>query len=573
MNKQFTILIVDDSKTNRALLKGIFQDTYMVVEACDGLEALHILQHRKDMALILLDINMPGMDGFKLLEAIRTDVAIAKIPVVVNTQYGEEKNELKALRLGAIDFITKPYNQEIVMQRVQNVIASMEYERQQTRQELKDEQIRELRFHLERDQLTGIYTREIFCEKTVLMINDNPDVEYVLLLWDIERFKAINDLFGTDIGDWILKEIAGNLDKSLNGIGTYGRLKADNFVCCFPKKYVNPSKLMERLENSFSALHLNYKISLYMGIYYITNRKVPVDQMCDRANLAINTVKGNSIKNIAIYDDTLRDTMLEEQQMVTQMHQALEEGQFRIYIQPIYNLKTKEPVSAEALVRWKHPTRGMILPGAFIPLLERNGFITKLDAYVWEETCKILHRNKKEGGADIPISVNVSRMNLYDSTLCDKFIELIQKYDLDPSMLKLEITESAYMDNPRQLLEMMKKFQGYGFKILTDDFGSGYSSLNMLKDVPTDILKLDMKFINAIGTSKKAENILIHVIHMAKDLEMTVIAEGVETREQLDFLEKIGCENVQGFYFSKPLPEQEFIKLTHPFHKMDTNHS
>lgn len=398
------------------------------------------------------------------------------------------------------------------------------------------------------------------------MINENQDAEYALLCWDIERFKVINDLFGTDIGDRILKEIAANLDKTLNGIGTYGRLKADNFVCCYPKKYVKPSKLMERLENSFSALHLNYRISLYMGIYYITNREVPVDQMCDRANLAINTVKGNSIRNIAIYDDKLRNTMLEEQQIVTQMHHALEKRQFCIYMQPVYHLKTKQLVSAEALVRWKHPTRGMILPSAFIPLLERNGFITRLDAFVWEEACKYLSRNRKEGRADIPISVNVSRMNLFDSTLCNKFIKLIHKYDLEPSLLKLEITESAYMDNPRQLLEIMKKLQGFGFQILTDDFGSGYSSLNMLKDVPADILKLDMKFINSIGTSKRAENILINVIYLAKDLDMTVIAEGVETKEQLDFLENIGCENVQGFYFSKPLPELEFIKLTHSLH-------
>ncbi len=573
MNKRFTILIVDDSKTNRGLLKSILGDIYMVLEACGGMEALYILEHRKDIALILLDINISGMSGFELLEKIRSDESTANIPVVINSQFDWYENELRVLRLRVNDYIAKPYHKELVRQRVQNIIARAEYERQQFCQDRKDRQIRELINYLERDQLTGIYTRETFCVKTAKMINDNPNTSYKLLLLDIERFKVINDLFGTDIGDWILREIAGNLDKYLNGKGTYGRLKADNFVCCVPVMQVDPNKLMKRLENSFSALHLNYKISLYMGIYNITNKEVPVDQMCDRANLAISTVKGNSIKNIAVYDDTLRDKMLEEQQIVSQMHQALKEKQFCIFIQPIYNLKTKMPVGAEALVRWKHPTRGMILPGAFIPLLERNGFITKLDAYVWEETCKYLHRAKKDGRPYLPISVNVSRMNLYDSTLCDKFLDLIHKYELDSSMLKLEITESAYMDNPRQLLEMMKKFQGYGFKILTDDFGCGYSSLNMLKDVPTDILKLDMKFIDAIGTSKKAENILIHVIHMARDLEMTVIAEGVETKEQLDFLEKIGCENVQGFYFSKPLTEREFTKLTHHFHKVNTNYS
>ena len=561
MEKQFGILVVDDSKTSRAVLRGMFEKEYHILEACNGEEALRILREVRNISLVLLDINMPKMDGFELLSCIQKDKRLSKIPVIVNTQYGEEKNELRALQLGAIDFIAKPYNQQIVTHRVKNVIMKTEYERQKIREEMNRKQIQQLRYHLERDPLTGIYTREAFCEKTGLMLMQNPETEYLLLRWDIERFKVINDLFSTSIGDLVLQEIAKELEKSLQGIGTYGRLKADNFVCCASKDLIDPKELMKRLENSFHALHLNYKISMYMGIYEVTDKSIPVDLMCDRANLAINTIKGNSIENISYYDNFLRESMLEEQQMVNEMSQALKERQFCIYIQPVYNLEKNELMSAEALVRWIHPTKGLIPPGKFIPLFERNGFITKLDAYVWEETCRFLSRNKKQGGRQVPISVNVSRMNLYDSNLCERFKALIEKYDLEPSLLKLEITESAYVDNPCKLLEIMKQLHGEGFQILTDDFGSGYSSLNMIKDIPSDTLKLDMGFINGIGTSKRAESVLISVIHMAKALSMELIAEGVETKEQLDFLRDIGCENVQGFYFSRPLPEEQFNAL------------
>ena len=561
MERKSVILIVDDSKTNRAVLNGIFKEKYEILEARDGLEALEVLKKRQDIALMLLDLNMPRMDGFQLLEFMQKSISLTRIPVVVNTQLDDKDNELRALQLGAIDFIQKPYNNEIVMHRVQNVIVKTEYERQKIREEMNEKQISTLRYHLEHDPLTGIYVREKFCEETKKMLFSNIEERYVLLRWDIERFKVINDQFGSEIGDSILKEIASILKKYLHGIGTYGRLKADNFVCCYPMKMIKPEKLMECLENSFSALHLNYKISLYMGIYEVKDITIQVDQMCDRANLAINQIKGSSITYQATYDEILRGNMLEEQEMVSEMRQALAEEQFCIYLQPVYDVITNKPVSAEALVRWIHPRKGMISPGKFIPLFERNGFITMLDAYVWEETCKFLKENREKGIRSIPVSVNVSRMNLYDTKLVDKFIKLVDKYGIERENLHLEITESAYVDNPRKLLESMKSLQGAGFKILTDDFGSGYSSLNMIKDVPSDILKLDMEFIRGIGVSKRAESVIHSVIHMAKGLQMGLIAEGVETLEQLNFLRSKECENVQGFYYSKPLPINEFNKL------------
>lgn len=564
MDRQSVILIVDDSRTNRAVLRGIFKKKYGLLEAKDGQEAVHILAEKKDISLILLDINMPRMNGFELLEYLQKDAGLAEIPVVINTELGDEEYEIKALKLGAMDFISKPYNPEIVLHRVQNVMAKLQLEHRRTEQEMQVKLIEELRYHVERDLLTGIYNRETFCKRTVTLLQENKDQEYTLMQWDIERFKVINDLFGTEIGDKVLIGIAKALSLLIKGIGTYARMKGDNFVCCVPKEKMDAMQILDKFEETFKELNLNYNIAIYVGIYPIRDITVPIDQMCDRANLALHTIKGNYVKRYAVYDNKLRESMLEEQHIVSEMQVALEQDQFCIYLQPIYNIKEGIPVSAEALVRWKHPVKGMIMPGIFIPLFERNGFITQLDSYVWEETCKYLRKRKLEGRKQIPISVNVSRMNLYNPNFSAKILDLVNKYGLDSSMLKLEVTESAYIDNPRQLLETMGELQKNGFKILTDDFGSGYSSLNMLKDVPADVLKIDMKFIDDLEHSSRAGNIITSVVRMAKWLDMSVVAEGVETKLQFEFLRSIDCDDVQGYYFSKPLPISEFEELVDP---------
>ncbi|MEA5084623.1 MAG: EAL domain-containing protein [Lachnospiraceae bacterium] len=411
------------------------------------------------------------------------------------------------------------------------------------------------------DVLTGIYNRQAFCRETAKMLVSEKYKRYVLLRIDVEKFKVINDLFGTETGDEVLCTIALNLKKSLKRLGTYGRLEADHFVCCFPEKIFNVEKILEIIDKVINGIKINYSIVVNFGVYPIDDSSLPVERMCDRANLALRTIKGNYLKKYAFYDENLRNTILKEQQIENEMDQALNNGQFKIHLQPIYSVASEKPVSAEALVRWYHPQRGLISPADFIPLFERNGFISKLDAYVWEEVCKFINEEKSKGDAVVPISVNVSRINLYNANICNYIISLIQKYNIEPEMLKLEITESAYTDNPHQLLKAMETLQNYGFEVLMDDFGSGYSSLNMLKDVPVDILKIDMKFIEDLEVSSRAGSVMANVIRMAKWLNMSVVAEGVETKAQLVVLRNIGCDKVQGYYLSKPLPTEEFKKL------------
>ena len=276
--------------------------------------------------------------------------------------------------------------------------------------------------------------------------------------------------------------------------------------------------------------------------------------------MALNRIKGQYMTRYAYYDKGMRDQMIEEQMIVRNMEFALNEGQFGIMLQPMYNLRSKEIISAEALVRWNHPKRQMS-PGKFIPIFESNGFIVRLDRFVWEAACRNLRRQIDAGLEVVPISVNVSRLNFYNSDFMDYLLALVKKYDIEPRMLKLEITESAYMDNPHQLIAMVRAFRGHGFPVLMDDFGSGYSSLSMLKDLPVDVLKIDMAFVREVGRSSRAGAIMESIVELGGRLHMDVVVEGVETQEQVDFLERIGCHDIQGYYFAKPLDEESFMGL------------
>lgn len=419
----------------------------------------------------------------------------------------------------------------------------------------------ELRYLLDHDALTGLYNRSTFCRKTADFLRQNPEGTYNMVQFDIERFKVINELYGNFMGDRILLLIAEGLQKCLKSKGTYGRLEADHFAVCLPAGTEELQQVRDQMEKSLASVKIEQKINLYYGVYTIEDRGMSVDLMCDRATLALRTVKGNSNRAYAVYNDELHQVVLSEQQLTNSMEEALLQRQFEVYYQPVVDLNTGDVVSAEALVRWNHPEKGMVSPGFFIPFFEHNGFIIKLDAYIREEVCRNMMELRRCGLKNIPVSVNVSRLEFYDPNLCRSIIDLTERYRLEPQMMRLEITESAYTDNPQQLLAAMKELQNYGFQVLMDDFGSGYSSLNMLKDVPVDILKMDMKFLEDQGISGRGPEILASLVRMAKKLGMRTIAEGIETKEQGDFLRSVGCEYGQGYYYARPMPADSFTSL------------
>ncbi len=542
------LLIVERIAETETVLSDWIANEYSVL-VCNSVEdALHTMVKYSDTVLaVLLDELLPDGGAARFLDAVRQDRELRAIPVLAITQRADNEGKLRMLELGAMDVCSRPIVPAILHQRLQNL-----------------DKLREntaLRRAVEHDPLTGICNRVAFFRKTRAMLQGTPDTDYTLVYWDVEHFKVINELFGSEMGDRMLCIVADFLHEKFSESGTFCRLESDHFALCAPRESVQMDALMQELTSRIESLNINYIAALYAGVYEIADRGVPVDQMCDRAALAMRTVKGNYFTRYARYDTRLRETLLHEQEIVSEMNEALQEGQFCIYLQPLYSITSGDPISAEALVRWRHPTKGLISPGEFIPLFERNGFITKLDHYVWEVACQYLQDARAKGYPVLPVSVNVSRMNLYNPRLCDEIISLTKQYGLSPELLKLEITESAYTDNPRQLLSTMKRLQDYGFEILMDDFGSGYSSLNMLKDVPVNILKVDMRFLDDVENSGRAGNVMTSIIRMAKWLNMVVVAEGVETKAQLDFLRSIGCDKVQGFYFSKPLPVDEFNRL------------
>lgn len=411
------------------------------------------------------------------------------------------------------------------------------------------------------DELTGIYNKQAFYTKTKEMLLDNPDKNFDLLRINIERFKVLNDLFGESTGDKLLRYI-GKFLKEINlPLCVSGRLYADNFVVCYEAGKGDSRRMINTLQMVADSFAINNRTILSFGLYRIDDKTLPVSVMCDRANMALWKAKGNFKNPYCEYDEKMRQQVLKEQKIINAMEMAIQNKEFTLYLQPKYNIEKGTIIGAEALVRWISQENGFISPGDFIPVFENNGFVYEVDKFIWEESCRYLRKWLDEGWEVHPISVNVSRIDLYDPKLVKHLVDLREKYQLPSQYLELEITESAYTEDPEQIITITRQLREAGFVILMDDFGTGYSSLNMLKDIQIDVLKLDMGFLKSSDYSAKGGNILTAILKMAESLKMQTIAEGVETKEQVEFLKSIGCKYVQGFYYSKPLPVEDFEKL------------
>ena len=411
------------------------------------------------------------------------------------------------------------------------------------------------------DELTGIYNKQAFYAKTKEMLLDNPDKNFDLLRINIERFKVLNDLFGESTGDKLLRYI-GKFLKEINlPLCVSGRLYADNFVVCYEAGKGDSRRMINTLQMVADSFAINNRTILSFGLYRIDDKTLPVSVMCDRANMALWKAKGNFKNPYCEYDEKMRQQVLKEQKIINAMESAIQNKEFTLYLQPKYDIEKGTIIGAEALVRWISLENGFISPGDFIPVFENNGFVYEVDKFIWEESCRYLRKWLDEGREVHPISVNVSRIDLYTPKLVQHLVNLREKYQLPSQYLELEITESAYTEDPEQIITITRQLREAGFVILMDDFGTGYSSLNMLKDIQIDVLKLDMGFLKSSDHSAKGGNILTAILKMAESLKMQAIAEGVETKEQVEFLKSIGCKYVQGFYYSKPLPVDEFEKL------------
>lgn len=411
------------------------------------------------------------------------------------------------------------------------------------------------------DKLTGLPNRIQFYDQTQAVIQDLYK-NFAIVLLDIERFKNINDIYGIAKGDEVLRYIARVLQDVYGDQNNYARLHSDMFVF-----YINYEKKgeiikeIEKIRKKISNNPFGFDLVTKFGIYLVDDRGIPVNLMCDRAMMAERTVKGNIMKFCAFYDEHYREEMLRAGEIEQDMERALVEHQYQMYLQPKYRLSDNSLCGAEVLCRWKHPRKGLIPPNDFIPLFEKNGFILKLDEYMWEEACKNIRRWLDEGHEVVPISVNISRYHIQHNNLEDAMRHLLTKYNLTPDHLNLEITESLFLDNPEELNRVLVRLQNMGFKLEVDDFGSGFSSLNLIRNISVDTIKIDKEFLDSEIASEKGKIVVNHTIGMAKDLNLQVIAEGVETKAHVDFLKESHCDIAQGYFFAKPMPVEEFERI------------
>ena len=543
------ILIVEDNEFNRALLVEILSSQYETLEAENGKVGLEILEREKEaVSLILLDIVMPVMNGYEFLDALKANPAIASIPVIVTTQNEGENDEIAALERGASDFVAKPYKAKVILRRVASIIHLRE---NATMLNL-----------FQKDRTTGLLSKEYFCQQAEKILRSNPDKTYDIICSDVENFKLINDAFGMQGGNKVLKTMGGICQKSTDTLGGIcSRFHADQFVSMIEHTEGYSDELYEALTAETREKCGISNIVIKWGIYQTGDRKISVEQMYDWALQGARSIKGQYGRYYVFYDDKLRSEMLRDQAILDCMEEALEQGQFQVKLQPKYKAAGGLFTDAEALVRWCHPEWGMQSPAVFIPLFERNGFITKLDQYVWEKVCQMMQQWDKEGLEPVNISINVSRADVYNVNLVDTLLDLVKRYNIAPKRLHLEITESVYTESPEDIIQNVTRLREKGFVVEMDDFGSGYSSLNMLNRMPMDILKLDMQFIRTEMEMPESRRTLRYIIGLAHWLNLSVVAEGVETKEQLEHLRNLGCDYIQGYYLAKPMDPADFEEL------------
>lgn len=527
----------------------MLQNEYDILTATNGIEAIDILKEKAmSISAILLDLVMPEMNGFEVLKKIKDEIFFSQIPIIVETSETNSESKHKALALGAVTYITKPFDSEAIRYSISNIIRLSESV---------------INVSSQIDSLTGLYKREAFFEKIQEMISRQKPGYYTLSCFDIDKFKVINDLYGTEKGDEVLKHIGNILSKGIKKSGgVCCRVSADNFSVLYPTCSINSRMLAKIKEDASTVEGFVQPLLFSVGRYVIKEpEELTPSAMYDRAIIAKATIKGHFDECIATFTESMLDSILLEQNIVSEMKIALDQKQFEVWYQPQFNHETGALVGAEALVRWRHPQKGLIPPTVFIPIFEKNGFVYEIDKYVWEQSCIFLRETLNEKIKTVPISVNISRCDIFRGDLVPVILSLTEKYNLTPDLLRLEITESAFAKSEKQIIEIVERFRASGFTVEIDDFGSGYSSLNTLKDVPADILKLDMKFLQGEENSEKGGNIVASMVRMSKWLGMSVIAEGVEFIQQANFLKSIGCNYIQGFLYSKPLIKSEYKNL------------
>ena len=534
------ILLVTNYAMSQQIVSDVFKEEYDLLLIEDPEHILEKLETEKNILAILLDIH--EYDNLKSLKILNQEDL--NIPIFVISQFIDEESEIQAIKDGAWDFIAKPINPQVLYWRVKRQIKNAA----QTPQKRYD-------------ALTGFYTQAIFSEKTQAILKQNPQNSYIMASFNIERFKFINDLFGVEAGDQVLVQLATLLKNKFKGEAILGRFEADHFMVCFPKAHLSTKGLLHFSDLVYEAAQNKIQLMVHVGLFEIKDQNLTVQKICDRARMALDQACEDGRYRFSWYSKQQQEKDIRAYLMMGEMEKGIKEKQFYFVLQPIYDSYSETIVSAEALARWNHPKQGILMPSEFIPIFEENGLIFQLDAFIREEVVKFQKTLIETDQKVLPISVNISRLELKEAKFVEEIIQLIKRYDVPAHLLKLEITESALTDIDEEIIGKILQLKAVGFQILLDDFGSGYSALNVLKNMPVDFLKMDMRFLDDFENSEKARSIIAGIAHIAKWLKLPVISEGVETVEQKEFLKSVGCEYIQGFFYSKGVSPEKFQNL------------
>lgn len=409
------------------------------------------------------------------------------------------------------------------------------------------------------DSLTGLFTKQYLYECIRREVDTAPDTEFAVIFVDVKNFKIVNDIFSASFGDTALIQLSEWIRQNMFDGCVYGRLAGDTFGILMPavRFEIDRERMASELDNFIvSDGHIEHHLLVHLGVYIVSERDIDVSVMFDRAHLALSTINDDYKTHIAFYDNKLREKVLYDQKITAALREAIDTMQLRPYLQPITDNSGKV-VGAEALARWIHPEQGFMSPATFIPVFEKNGMIVEVDRHMWRCACEILSR-WKDVDDKVFISINISPKDFYFFDVAAEIKKLVKEYDIEPSRLRIEITETVMMNGSAERMKILDELRQAGFIVEMDDFGSGYSSLNLLKDMPVDVLKIDMKFLSSTGSKEKGETIIRNIIRLSEELDIASLTEGVETKEQYLQLFEMGCQLFQGYYFAKPMPVDEF---------------
>ncbi|MBR3675206.1 MAG: EAL domain-containing protein [Bacilli bacterium] len=543
-----TLLIADDDEISGDILASFFEKDYDILRAYTGRETLQVISsHLETIDLVLLDIYMPDLDGFHVLKERQENPEIKKIPVIVMT--GEVDIERECFKLGVNDFIKKPFKDpEIIVARVERMIELYE-----DRSIIKEVKI---------DHLTNLYSFEFFKKFCLQFDAAYPNIKKDMISINVTRFRLINELYGKEFADDVLRNVAEYLKGYVNEHKGFASHHGTGDFLLYCPHIENDDLFVKGLLAHLEKLINPSSVHLHIGIYPNVDPSLDKDIAIGRAVNLSERIQGDS-EIYCIFDEEIEKKSVFEEELINGFKDALKSHQFKVFYQPKYKIQGPKNIlsSAEALVRWEHPKYGMISPGVFIPLFETNGFIQALDFYVFEEVAKQQAKWKEELGFYLPVSVNVSRVDVHNPNLEAEIIKATDTYGIPHDKYYLEITESAYSQNKQEILDLVTSLREKGFLVEVDDFGSGYSSLNVITELPFDVLKIDMVFMKKIDQHPMNKDVVMMILALCRRFGVVSVVEGVETEANYRFLKESGCDVVQGYYFSKPLPENEFTEL------------